>query len=154
MFSWCRYINMTKYNYISWEKNSNNEINKSQRGPWRIHKERTKSLFKGSPKTKLTHKKTKNKNKNKKQPIYDKCTHMETWKNLNAKSRLIDISIGYFMLLFLTSEVWNIICNSLGSICTTGWQNLNIMRWSELHTILSFLIKRRRLLFTKLKKFL
>ena len=35
-------------------ENSKNKINKGQQGPWWIPMEWTKSLFKGSPKTKLT----------------------------------------------------------------------------------------------------
>ena len=35
-------------------ENSKNKINKRQQGPWRIPMEQTKSLFKGSPKTKVT----------------------------------------------------------------------------------------------------
>ena len=42
------------------------------------------------------------------------------------------------------SEVWNIILNSLISrpICVSDW-HLNIIRWSKLHEIFSFLTKMR-----------
>ena len=41
----------------------------------------------------------------------------------------------------LTSKAWNIICYSLKSIYATGKQNLHVIRWSELRTILNFFDK-------------
>ena len=38
------------------------------------------------------------------------------------KCEKIDVSIGYLILplQMLTSEIWNVICNSLISVCATG----------------------------------
>ena len=62
-------------------ENSINKINKKQRGPLRIPVERTKSLFKGSPKTKPHNKDSKKKSsfekKNKKNRVNEKCMHID-----------------------------------------------------------------------------
>ena len=52
------------------------------------------------------------------------ATATETWKNFKAYILVykFDVPIGYFMvpLQMLTSEVWNIISNSLTSIYVSG----------------------------------
>ena len=53
-----------------------------------------------------------------------------------------------FPLLLLTVQVQNKICNSLLTIFTKSWQNLNKIRWSELHKIWIVLIKKLHIMLT------
>ena len=46
-----------------------------------------------------------------------------------------------FLLLLITVEVKNTMCNSLITMFTTSWRNLIKIGWSELYKILSFLQK-------------
>ena len=47
-----------------------------------------------------------------------------------------------FTLLLLTVYVQSIICNSLLTMFTTAWQNLNKIGWSQLHKIWIFFDKK------------
>ena len=105
--------------------NSKNEINKRQRGLRRIPMERTKSLFKGFPKTKLTHTHTHthtNKQTNKqtktttkqKQKNSNKQTNKQKQKTVNDKCTHIDVTCAKMKTnwrQFATLNWFNIPCS-------------------------------------------
>ena len=77
---------MTKYTYISWEKNSKNKFNKRQQDPWRIPLKVTKSLKRVSKNQVDTHTK-----KKKKQLMINVHTLMPTARKWKNKLRTISL---------------------------------------------------------------